>query len=70
MGAARGTELELGNGQDVVIGEGAGRVVVRVIKVRGGQVRIGVTAPRTHTILRDELLRKGGGDASGDETER
>jgi len=34
----------------------AGNVRIRVLKIRGNQVRLGVTAPHDCQVLRDELL--------------
>lgn len=42
-------------GEAVNIGDD---VVVTVLQVRGGQVRIGVTAPKGLKIIRDELAGK------------
>jgi carbon storage regulator CsrA len=42
-------------GQDVVIGEGPGAVTVRLLHSKGGQVRLGITAPATTPIRRGEL---------------
>ena len=35
-----------------------GNVRIRVLKIRGNQVRIGVTAPHDCQVLRDELLER------------
>lgn len=42
-------------GEAVVIG---GDVTLTVLEVRGKQVRIGVSAPRSVTVYREELLEK------------
>ena len=33
-----------------------GRIVVRVLKVSGGQVRLGIEAPRDVSVVRTEVL--------------
>jgi carbon storage regulator len=43
------------SGEDVVIGQD---VVVRVLSVRGGTVRLGITAPRDVGIIRGELVAR------------
>ncbi len=42
-------------GERIVIGDG---IVLTVLGVRGGQVRLGIDAPRTTPICREELLRE------------
>ena len=39
-------------GQDIVIGE---KIVVRLIRISGGQVCMGIEAPQAVSILRGEL---------------
>ncbi len=34
------------------------KIVVRVLAVKGNQVRIGVTAPKEVDVIREELLKK------------
>jgi carbon storage regulator len=34
-----------------------GRIEVTVLRVRGGKVRLGVAAPRSVRVLREEVLR-------------
>jgi carbon storage regulator len=34
-----------------------GRIEVTVLRVRGGRVRLGVAAPRSVRVLREEVLR-------------
>ncbi|MCX7421894.1 MAG: carbon storage regulator CsrA [Planctomycetia bacterium] len=41
--------------QEILIGD---NIVVRVISIRGNQVRLGIVAPRDVPVLRDELLTK------------
>ena len=41
-------------GEGIVIGDG---IVLTVLGVRGGQVRLGIDAPRTTSVWRAELLR-------------
>lgn len=43
-------------GQGVTI---AGDIKITVLTLRGGQIRIGIEAPRDMTILRSELLEDG-----------
>lgn len=42
-------------GESIVIG---GEIVVTVIEVRGGQVRIGIDAPRSIDVHREEIYRE------------
>lgn len=42
--------------QEIVIGAGESRVVVRVVSIRGAQVRIAIEAPEAERILRAELI--------------
>ncbi len=42
-------------GESIVIG---GEVVVTVVEVRGGQVRIGIDAPRSVEVHREEVYRQ------------
>jgi len=42
-------------GEAIVIGDG---IVLTVLSVRGGQVRLGIDAPRTTPVWREELLRE------------
>ena len=42
-------------GESIVIGND---IVVTVLEVRGGQVRIGVDAPRSITVHREEIYRQ------------
>ncbi len=41
-------------GESIVIG---GDVVVTIIEVRGGQVRVGIDAPRSIEVHREEVFR-------------
>ncbi|NOY77248.1 MAG: carbon storage regulator CsrA [Calditrichaeota bacterium] len=43
------------SGESLMIGE---TIVITVIEVRGGQVKIGVEAPREIAVYRKELLEK------------
>lgn len=42
-------------GESIVIG---GEVVVTIVEVRGGQVRIGIDAPRSVEVHREEVYRQ------------
>ena len=42
-------------GESIIIG---GEIVVTVIEVRGGQVRVGIDAPRSIDVHREEVYRK------------
>jgi len=42
-------------GECIVIGDG---IVLTVLGVRGGQVRLGIDAPRTTPVWRGELVRE------------
>ncbi len=42
-------------GESIVIG---GEVVVTIVEVRGGQVRIGIDAPRSVEVHREEVFRQ------------
>ncbi len=42
-------------GESIVIG---GEVVVTIVEVRGGQVRIGIDAPRSVEVHREEIYRQ------------
>ena len=41
--------------QDIRIGED---VVIRILEVRGGQVRIGIDAPKHISVHREEIFQK------------
>jgi len=41
--------------EDIVIGEGANRVIVKLIAIRGESVRIGIEAPRKISVHRQEV---------------
>ena len=41
--------------QEIVIGIGNG-IVVKILKINGDRVQLGVTAPTTVSVLRGELL--------------
>ncbi|MBD1598816.1 carbon storage regulator [Pseudomonas typographi] len=43
-------------GEDIVIGEGVIRI--RVLSIEGGQVRLGISAPKEVGIHRDEVHRR------------
>jgi carbon storage regulator CsrA len=45
--------------QEIVI---SGNIYVRVLGVRRGRVKIGISAPMEVTVLRQELLERGGKD--------
>ena len=58
-------------GESVVIGED---VTVTVLGVKGNQVRIGINAPKTVSVHREEIFERiksgrGSGDAPGNTTE-
>ncbi len=42
-------------GEGIVIGPD---VVVRIIDVKGGQVKLGIAAPRTTTVHREEVYKR------------
>jgi len=42
-------------GQRIVIGED---IVLTILDIRGGQVRLGIDAPRSQPIYREELMRE------------
>jgi carbon storage regulator len=53
-------------GQEIVIGEGADRVVIIVTEVRGReQVRLGITAPRHISVHRSEVRDEIDGQSGG-----
>jgi carbon storage regulator len=39
-----------------------GGIVVTVVKIEGGQVRLGIEAPKHVKVYREEILKKTGGD--------
>ena len=45
-------------------------ITVKVMAIRGGQVRIGLEAPRDVTILREELIEKPGNAEPGTDSDR
>ena len=55
-------------GESVMIGED---VTVTVLRVKGNQVRLGVNAPKTVSVQREEILKKiqGGESPRHDEQE-
>ncbi|KUK40820.1 MAG: carbon storage regulator CsrA [Clostridia bacterium 62_21] len=40
--------------QSILIGDD---IIVKVIEIRGGQIRLGIEAPENVTVLREELRR-------------
>lgn len=42
-------------GERVMIGEG---IVIAILGIRGGQVRLGIEAPKEVKVLREELIRR------------
>ena len=44
--------------ENLIIGEGAGQITIMVTEVNGGQVRLGVTAPKGITIFREEIYKR------------
>ena len=42
-------------GEDIVIGEGEDAVTVRLLRSKGGQIKVGVEAPPTVPVRRGEL---------------
>ncbi|SNB47031.1 carbon storage regulator CsrA [Geobacter sp. DSM 9736] len=42
-------------GESIAIGD---RIIVRVVEVKGGQVRLGIEAPQEMRILREEIYQK------------
>ena len=42
--------------EDIVIGEGAGKVVIRVVEIVGDKVRLGFIAPDGVRIMRTEII--------------
>ncbi len=53
-------------GESIVIGE---EIVITILEVRGGQVRVGVDAPRRVQVHREEVFRQVAAedDPSGDD---
>ncbi|HWJ81077.1 MAG TPA: carbon storage regulator CsrA [Nocardioides sp.] len=45
-------------GESIVIGDGADKVTVTVLEVRGDVVRVGIDAPRSVRVHRAELLEQ------------
>jgi carbon storage regulator len=53
-------------GESLVIGEGAEKIIVTIMQVRGSQVRIGVAAPPKVIVDREEIyLRRQAEKAAG-----
>jgi carbon storage regulator len=48
--------------QSIVIGDGANKVTITVLGVQGGQVRLGVDAPREVSVHREEIYDRIKGD--------
>ena len=46
-------------GESIQIGEGPDAVVVTVLQTERGKMKLGITAPPSTTIVRQELLRLG-----------
>lgn len=45
-------------GEALTINTGQGEVIVRILKVNGGQVQVGIDAPRSMAVLRDNAAAK------------
>jgi carbon storage regulator len=53
-------------GESLVIGEGAEKIIVTIMQVRGSQVRLGVAAPPKVIVDREEIyLRRQAEKAPG-----
>lgn len=42
--------------ESIVIGEGAGRIVITLVEVDRGKVRLGITCPAEVRVWREEIL--------------
>lgn len=45
-------------GESIIIGEGDNQVKMTVIEIKGGRMRVGIEAPKTTPVFRQELLIK------------
>jgi carbon storage regulator len=49
--------------ESIIVGEGDSEVEVMIVSIRGGQVRVGIRAPKTMPVhrreVRDEILAEG-----------
>lgn len=43
-------------GQSIYVGEGENQIKITVVLIERGKVRIGINAPKTVSIMREELL--------------
>lgn len=55
-------------GETLYIGEGENRIRVTVVSVDRGKVRLGIEAPQSLPIYREELEREGQGPSSDPRT--
>jgi carbon storage regulator len=53
--------------QSIVIGDGDNKVTLTVLGVQGGQVRLGIDAPRNVAVHREEIYDRIKSDTVGDE---
>ena len=47
--------LSRGRDEEIVIGEGADQIVIKIVDVRGEKVRLGIDAPRQIRVDRREV---------------
>jgi carbon storage regulator len=45
-------------GESIIIGSGNDKVVLTVLEVRGGQIKLGISAPRELSVHREEIYQK------------
>jgi carbon storage regulator CsrA len=51
--------------EDIIIGNGKNTVVVRVLEIAPDRVKLGVVAPNTINVLRQELLNQSKSNKNG-----
>lgn len=49
--------------ESIVIGD---NITIRVVKIGGGRVRLGITADKSVNVRRGEVTKKGGSDAASE----
>ena len=56
--------------EKIVIGEGPDAIVITILKVREGQVRVGIEAPRHISVHREEIFDRINGPKSTEQLQR
>lgn len=45
-------------GESIIIGEGEGKIIMTVVAIHGNQVRVGIEAPKSIAVHREEVYER------------